>query len=64
LFFFPIATPLSLNKLPQIKGKEKKETHPAQWVGLRAVNKSGEGWGEIKAHGLRSMGLLFLNYER
>jgi hypothetical protein len=40
---FPIATPLSLNKLTQINGKEKKETHPSQWVGLKALNKSGGG---------------------
>ena len=29
-------------------------------VSLRAVNKSGGGWGKVKAHGLCSMGLLFL----
>jgi hypothetical protein len=40
---FPIATPLSLNKPPVINGKEKKETHPSQWVGLKAFNKSGGG---------------------
>jgi len=41
---FPIATPLSLIKPPVINGKEKKETHPSQWVGLKAFNKSGRGW--------------------
>jgi hypothetical protein len=25
------------------KGEEKKETHPPQWVGLKALNKSGGG---------------------
>jgi hypothetical protein len=40
--------------------KVSKETHPAQWVGLKALNKSGGGWVKIKAHGLRSMGCLFL----
>jgi len=57
----PIVTTLSLNKLTQTNSKEKNETHPAQWAGLKAFNKSGGGWVKIKAHGLRSMGRLFLH---
>ena len=61
---FPIATPLSLNKLTSINGKEKEATHPTQWVGLGTVKKVVEIGEKVKAHGLRSMGLLFLIYEK
>jgi hypothetical protein len=45
---FPIATTLSLNNPPinqrEVKVLEvRRQTHPAQWVGLKAVNKSGGG---------------------
>ena len=98
---FPIATPLSLNKLISINDKkkwwrlksglakrralfpegrglgvggrknykkeskrEKKETHPAQWDGLEGIDNRVGIWRKkvkAKAHGLRSMGILFLN---
>jgi hypothetical protein len=44
--------------------KVRRQTHPAQWVGLGTVKKVVEIGEKVKAHGLRSMGLLFLIYEK
>ena len=46
---------------------KKKETHPAQWDGLEGIDNRVGSWRKkvkVKAHGLRSMGLLFLIDEK
>ncbi|NBR05401.1 MAG: hypothetical protein EBT92_06485 [Planctomycetes bacterium] len=70
---FPIATILSLNKPYQsieskLKNKKKEwGEHQRIYIRRSIKRKLQKQWwrlGEIKAHGLRSMGRLFLNYKK
>ena len=68
---FPIATPLSLNKLISLNDKKKWWRLKPGLAKRRALFPEGRGLGvggrkrnnrvKVKAHGLRSVGLLFLN---